>query len=129
VRANRYWDLDEQKHHGTAIGERIAWHRANAGLPGECEGFIPCAMAVSVMTNGRYLDLYPSGAHVDEALQRLDYPLLEIVKPDTPYTMNSWDRKELQESISTLIRILERTSSSLKDEVLSRLRLIDRTYR
>jgi hypothetical protein len=128
VNAERYWDLEE-KNRETAIGEEIAWDGANAGVPGECEGYIPCTFAVLLMTHGRYLRHYPNGLHAAEALERIDYPLREIVKPNTPYTMDPRENRELRESLSDLSRILERASNTTqKAEILSRLKLIEEIY-
>jgi len=128
VRADLYWEL-EQKHRGTAIAERFAWEGASAGVPGECEGYIPCTFEVLLMTDGRYLELYPAGAHADEALQVIAYPLQEIVRPDTPYTMDAADNAQLRGAIAKLSAIVERASGSRKAEILANLRRIEQKYR
>jgi len=128
VRADLYWALEE-KHRGTAIAQQMAWEGANAGLPGECEGYIPCTFEVLLMTDGRYLDLYPTGAHADQAMEVIASPLLEIVKPNTPYTMDPRDAVQLRGAIAKLSAIVERAAGSRKAEILANLKRIDQMYR
>jgi len=128
VRAELYWNL-EAKHRGTPLAEQIAWTAANAGIPGECEGYIPCTLAILEITDGRYLQLYPAGAHTAEAMEHIDYPLQEILKPNTPYTTDPRESVQLHESVAKLSEIIERTSSPRKADILARLKRIDQTYR
>ena len=128
VRADLYWEL-ETKNRGNSIGEEIAWEGATTGLPGECEGYIPCHFAMLMLTDAHYLDLYPNGPHAGEAAEQIDYLLQEILKPNTPYTMDSRDSAELRESIVKLFRILERSSSRNKTRMLQRLKQIEEIYR
>jgi len=127
VRADLYWEL-ETKNRGNPIAEEIAWDGATNGLPGECEGYIPCHFAMLLLSAARYLDLYPNGPHVREAAEEIDYLLQEILKPNTPYTMDSRDVAELRESIVKLSGILERSSSLKKAAMLRRLKQIEETY-
>jgi hypothetical protein len=70
VVADRYWELLE-RFSALPVAEEIAWDAARALLPGECEGEIPCHVGVVVGTYGRYLGLYPKGAHASAALSRV----------------------------------------------------------
>lgn len=128
VRGDLYWEL-ETRHRGNPIADEIAWEGATAGIPGECEGYIPCHMAVLLQSVARYLDLYPNGSHMAEALEDIDYLLEEALKPNTPYFMDSREAMELRESVAKMGRILERTSSPKKAEMLERLKRIEQTYR
>src|SRR5262249_52097974 len=109
VRADLYWQL-ESKNHGNPIAEEIAWEAARASLPGECEGYIPCYFAAVLVTDARYLDLYPNGRHIQEVAEQIDVLLQAVLKPNSPYTMDSQDSMELRESIGKLSAILERSS-------------------
>jgi len=80
------------------------------------------------MTDGRYLELYPAGTHAAQAMEHIDYPLQEIARPDTHYTMDPGDNTQLHESIVKLSAIVERTSGPLKQGILARLKRIDQTY-
>jgi len=74
-----FWNLEEPNR-GTRFGDNIAWAAVENGLPGECEGFLNCYLAVTLMAEGRYLDLYPAGAHVEEALDRFDTFLRNVIE-------------------------------------------------
>jgi hypothetical protein len=70
VVADRYWELHE-RFFAVPAAEEIAWDAARALLPGECEGEIPCHVGVVARTYGRYLGLWPKGAHASAALSRV----------------------------------------------------------
>jgi hypothetical protein len=70
VKPEAFWEL-ERKYRGTTLGDRIAWEAANALYPGECEGDEVCQLLRLQDTQGRYLGLYPTGAHASEVLQTL----------------------------------------------------------
>ena len=127
VKADLYWEL-ETRNRGNPIAEEIAWDGATAGIPGECEGYIPCYFAVFLLSDARYLDVYPNGRHSEEAAEHIDYLLQEILKPNNPYTMDSRDFGELRESIAKLSTILDRSSILKKTTLLTRLKRIEETY-
>jgi len=70
VDADAFWAL-QRRYRALPIGEAIAWDAATQQLPGECEGDPTCLFALVEMTTGRYLSLYPRGAHAPAALRRL----------------------------------------------------------
>jgi hypothetical protein len=127
VKADLYWEL-ETRNRGNPIAEEIAWDGATTGIPGECEGYIPCYFAVFLLSDARYLDVYPNGRHAEEAAEHIDYLLQEILKPNNPYTMDSRDFGELRESIAKLSTILDRSSILKKTTLLTRLKRIEETY-
>jgi hypothetical protein len=127
LQADLLWDL-EKKHRGNPVADEIAWEAAGTGLPGECEGYIPCHMVILLMSRARYVELYPNGSHVDEALEEIDYLLVEALKPDTPYFMESRETKELRESIAKMTGIIERTSSGRKAAMLARLKGLEAVF-
>src|SRR6185369_16015925 len=128
VKADLYWSL-EARYRGNVMAEEIAWEGANAGLAGECEGYLPCHFVAVLLTDGRYLERYPTGAHAAEAIERIGQLLTDATKPNSPYTMDSRDAGELRESIGKLTRILEGTSNSRKTELIAQLLRIRETYR
>jgi len=127
VRAELYWELEVQ-HRGNPVADEIAWQAATTGLPGECEGYIPCHLAIVLLTDGRYLDRYPFGSHAAEAVQRIDDLLLDVVKPNTPYFMDAKEAAELRLSLENLAQILGRSSSPKKTDMLARLKQIEQTF-
>lgn len=74
VRSEVFWAL-EQKHRGTPVGERIAWEAAENLTPGECESDEVCQFLRLHETHGRYLSLYPTGAHAAQVLKHYDEAL------------------------------------------------------
>lgn len=70
VTADAYWNL-QRRYRALPIGDAIAWAAATQQLPGECEGDPACLFGVAEMTAGRYLSLYPRGAHAPAAQRRL----------------------------------------------------------
>jgi hypothetical protein len=66
VAADRFWALHDRSR-GLPIAESIAWHASTQDLPGECESDPTCIFGVAEMTAGRYLALYPRGAHATAA--------------------------------------------------------------
>ncbi|HEV7889330.1 MAG TPA: SH3 domain-containing protein [Pyrinomonadaceae bacterium] len=70
VRADLFWDL-QAKYKDLSVAERIAWEAAQTPLPGECEGDVTCNLYYLSETGGRYIKLYPRGAHSAEALKSL----------------------------------------------------------
>lgn len=129
VKSDGFWDL-EKKYRTLPIGERIAWEAAQCGLPGECEGYLPCYFATMLMTEGEYLKLYPSGAHVGEAIGRID-GLLKSFADDLNrqwlHEIPKEDRHEFKKQIAELRSVLTKTANPNKTAVLKRLDQLSRT--
>lgn len=53
----------------TAAADDILWFAAENGLPGECEGDPSCYATLANRLYGEYLRRYPSGRHVDAAIE------------------------------------------------------------
>jgi hypothetical protein len=81
VRADRLWALNT-RFRALPVAERIAWAAATQDLPGECEGDVTCMVGSAEATMGRYLALYPTGAHAAAALREMR-PTLEYVESET----------------------------------------------
>ncbi len=128
VRTDLYWSL-ESLNHGSEVGERIAWAGAKTGIPGECEGYMPCDLQLMLLTDAKYLELYPMGEHAGEALGRIDYVLGEMLKPDTPYTLPQEDHADFNDKASRILSIIRLSSAPQTAEVISRLERLQQTYR
>lgn len=61
------------------VADEIAWFSALNGLPGECEGYVPCYASVLNTLYGEYLQRYPRGAHRDQALAGINETLVIVV--------------------------------------------------
>jgi hypothetical protein len=61
------------------LGDELAWFAATNGLPGECEGYVPCYASILNTLYGEYLQRYPRGAHRDQALAAVTETLVIVV--------------------------------------------------
>lgn len=59
--------------------DEIAWFAATNGLPGECEGYVPCYASILNTLDGEYLRQHPRGAHRTQAFERLNETLRIVV--------------------------------------------------
>ena len=64
------WRLHDE-HRTSAAADDIAWIGATTGIPGECEGYIPCYSFGLNYTEGEYLRRHPGGRHVVNALEQI----------------------------------------------------------
>ena len=128
VRSDLFWELQKQ-YSALPIAERIAWEGAKNPLPGECEGYFPCYLVGFNLTMGKYLDLYPNGAHADEAIHELTESLTEILptlkSSDTPDDM---ERNEARKELDTLRKTLSKTDSAKKDAALKLMEEAQKHY-
>jgi len=60
------------------LGDELAWFAATNGLPGECEGYVPCYVSILNTLYGAYLQRYPRGAHRDQALAGINETLVIV---------------------------------------------------
>ena len=70
VRQQAVLDL-HARHRDTASADDIAWFAANAGLPGECEAWVPCHVRRINELDGTYLRLHSAGTHVGAIVERI----------------------------------------------------------
>jgi hypothetical protein len=128
VRAPLFWDL-HSKYTATASGEKIAWEAAKNPLPGECEGYVNCHIFLIRMTDGEYLNYYPTGSHTFEALKNIA-AFLEPIADDaaTKKVYNGptdvSDRAEFNSLITELRVIISRLPNTEKEKVLQQLKKI-----
>ena len=128
VRAPLFWDL-HSKYTATPSGERIAWEAAKNPLPGECEGYVNCHIFLLRMTDGEYLNFYPTGSHASEALKNItifldpiaaDADLKRVYNGPTDVS----DRAEFNTLITELRVILSRLPNTEKERTLQQLKKI-----
>jgi hypothetical protein len=131
VRAELFWNL-QRKYAGLAAAERAAWQAAQTPLPGECEGYLPCYIYLETETDGRYLKLYPRGAHADAALAGIAELLGNVVEAarrgDSPYEVPRADRANFRQSLARLRAQLALVPAAQKARVLARLEEVAKRY-
>lgn len=128
VRAPLFWEL-HSKYTTTSSGERIAWEGAKNPLPGECEGYVNCHIFLLRMTDGEYLNFYPSSGRSAEALRNI-INFLEPIAADAeakkiyngPTDVS--DRAEFNSLITELRVIISRLPNTEKERALQQLRKI-----
>ncbi len=132
VRSERFWAL-QQKYRAMPLAERAAWQAAQTPLPGECEGYLPCYLYLESETNGRYLKLYPRGAHADAALAELSEffgHVTEDLRGSNPvFEVPREDRANFSKSVAGLRAQLALVPAPKKARVLSQLDEIARRFR
>jgi hypothetical protein len=99
-----------EQHRGAPVADEIAWLAAVNGLPGECEGYIPCYVFVLNHLDGEYLRQHPNGRHRAEALRGIAESLTIAVddllkRPDAgSYLSIPQDCPDLRASLDPLRR-------------------------
>jgi len=73
------WKMHDQ-YRNAAIAEAIAWLAVQNGLPGECEGYVPCDAQGMNTLDAEYLRRYPRGVHVAEIIGRVKVTLAQSVR-------------------------------------------------
>jgi hypothetical protein len=132
VRAEMFWDL-QAKYKDLPAAETIAWEAAQIPLPGECEGYLPCHLYLLSQTEGRYLKLYPRGAHAGEALRNLSEFLNHVVgeqsAENSSFTAEPEDRAEVAKNVAELRAQVTPTNHPLRARVLEQLDAVTRRYK
>jgi hypothetical protein len=110
------WKIHDQ-HREAAVADDIAWLAVQNGLPGECEGYVPCDAQGMNTLDGEYLRRYPAGVHVPEIVQRvkgtLEQSLRLIAEPDGRQFLNpATDCGDLREPLIALRGAVARSSAS-----------------
>ena len=125
VKPEAFWEL-ETKHRGTPLGDRVAWDAANALRQGECEGDDVCNLLALQETQGRYLGLYPAGAHAPEALRNIKEALApqaieEAVKRKGGDVYARQEQDDLKKALAELRAAVSKAAAPEKADILRRL--------
>lgn len=132
VRAELFWNL-QRKYAALPVAERAGWEGAQTPMPGECEGYLPCYLYMEIETNGKYLKLYPRGAHADAALADIAELLGQIAESlrggNSPYEVPRDDRANFRQSVARLRAQLALVPAAKKARVLGQLDAIARRFR
>ncbi len=131
VRSELLWNL-HRKYAALPSAERIAWEAARTPLPGECEGYLPCYLYKETITNGRYLKLYPRGAHADAALASISEffgHVTEDARGANPvFEVPREDRAAFRKSVAELRAQLALVPAAKKARLLAQLDRLARRF-
>ena len=124
VRASLLWDL-QKKYRDLPVAERIAWEAAETPLPGECEGDLGCTLFYASATHGRYLKLYPRGAHADAALDAVAEVFNAVVEDirgsNHVYEVAAEEKADFKKTLATLREQLTPAASPKAARLLKQL--------
>jgi hypothetical protein len=84
LRRDAILDLHTRERDSSAADD-IAWFITRNGLPGECEGFVPCHVRHANQLEGEYLRRHSAGRHAAEAVSRLATRAAQWTSGDTSY--------------------------------------------
>lgn len=133
VKAEMFWNL-QKKYADLPLSETIAWEAATQSLPGECEGDDVCAMDYMNQTEGRYLQLYPTGPHAAEALEKLSQSLesmIQFIKEEAA-NKGKGDPQARNEALSGSAKLranVARVTNPKKTKLLGLLAQYEKLYR
>jgi hypothetical protein len=130
VRSDLFWNL-QKKYAGYALADKIAWTAAENGLPGECEGYVPCHFSVLRVTYGEYLWRYPKGKYVKPALQNATASIAYVAedlasgKKNYDFPSEESDKAEFRKDVREMRSILSKVSHPDAAKALAQLKIIE----
>ncbi len=131
IKADLLWNL-QKKYADLPFAETIAWEAATLSLPGECEDDDTCATMYLNQTKGRYLQLYPKGKHVNEALDEMLQSLQSINEEMVPKGKSKQDqqlRQDARTAIAKLRANVAKVTHPKKNKLMQLLTQYERHYR
>ena len=110
----------------TSAADEIAFFAANHGMPGECEGFVPCHARRSDALEGEYLRRHPAGRHAAEAVATVASRAAEWTrKPSAGFFFDpARDCGELAASIEPLRAAVAATRVEAREGALKSLEVL-----
>ena len=128
VRSAKFWDLAE-KYKDLPIADDIAWTAAENPVPGECEGYVPCALYWMRITSGEYLNRFPNGKHRDAAMENISGLLSDLAENPGDEGSGTWpseddEKADYRKSLDELSAIVEKTNDPRKETVLRDIRTL-----
>ena len=128
VKSEKFWDLAE-KYKDLPIADDIAWTAAENPVPGECEGYVPCALYWMRITSGEYLKRIPNGKHRDAAMENVSGLLSDLAENPGDEGSGTWpseedERADYKKSLDELSAIIEKTDGPRKETVLRNIRTL-----
>jgi hypothetical protein len=105
----------------TSAADDIAWFLTEHGLPGECEGFVPCHVRRANELDGEYLRRHPAGRHLAEAVTRLAEAAARWAGGDPYFHDPSRDCAELASALAPLRDAVAQTRVDARGPALAAL--------
>jgi hypothetical protein len=129
VKSDIFWAL-QKKYVALPLADEIAWEGAKNYLPGECEGDISCNLIALNRMDGKYVKLYPKGAHIEEALASI-IEVLEGIRESlkTAEKPAADERQYAVKDLAELRASITKTVSAKKAKALELLAQFERHYR
>lgn len=133
VRSDIFWETHARFKDAPA-GEEIAWLAAQNALPGECEGYLNCYIYLLRVTDGEYLNFYPSGKYARKSLQNIASlldPIVADLKGKTVYSAATdiSDRAEFNRLLTELRTIISKVPLVEKAKPLQQINQIGEGFR
>jgi len=128
VKSEKFWDLAE-KYKDLAIADDIAWTAAENPVPGECEGYVPCALYWLRITSGEYLKRFPNGKHRDAAMENISGLISDLARNPGDEASGTWpseddEKADYKKSLELLSAIMEKVDAPRKEAVLRDIRTL-----
>jgi len=126
ISSEALWELEKKHRAAGKAADEIAWAAAENPTLGECEGDAVCDFLRTADTDGRYLGLYPNGAHAAEALERIE-AVLAPAELRTRANSRGGDeyqaeeREAIRKAVAALRLAVSKASAPRKAAVLRRL--------
>ncbi|HUF48116.1 MAG TPA: SH3 domain-containing protein [Vicinamibacterales bacterium] len=118
------WEL-HSLNWATQVGDDIAWLAVTNGLPGECEGYLPCYLAIRNFLHGEYLRRAPDGRHAALAVDVVRETADRLSEPIDPRHAWQFDAKadcrDLTTSVDALAAAIAATRAPARDAALASL--------
>lgn len=118
------WSL-QARHATTSAADELAWFGVQNGLPGECEGYLPCYLDARNLMEGEYLRRAPLGRHAAEAVAEIQATADRLAAPPKPHAAYAFDRardcRDVGKSLDALVAAVQAAPVAGRDTALASL--------
>jgi hypothetical protein len=117
------WNL-HAKYRQTAAADDLAWLAAALPKGGECEGYVPCYIALANMRSGEYLRRHPHGVHADEAMRQIieAFERVHQMLHDYPKLLEMSHCGDLMRELAMLEDAVQEASGALQARASEKIR-------
>ena len=121
------WDL-HARHSATAAADDLAWLAVTNGLPGECEGVLPCYLSARNRSEAEYLRRHPAGRHAAEAVAIIARTAETLTAPPLGKAGYEFDRtrdcRDVVATVDALTGAVQKTAAASRDAAVASLAAI-----